>query len=468
MASQKSIFDTHKGIVVGGYVRREFTKKYWVQEVINIIIQFYMNDGGSLYVIGNARCGRLGLQEYRCKSKGCCKELTLCPPFDQNNCLDIATFENHTIAVDNDGAVWAWGNGKYSKLGNGRAETVNIPTKIQMNCRAIAVSVGYRHSLVLLQNGQVYSFGSNEGGQCGQGKSHSVVTPKCIGALKQYKVTQISAGGYHSACITQNGDLFMFGFNDCGQVGVAKSNGRCITYPTLIELKDKAAFIDCGFQHSLLITSNKSIYSFGDGAQGKLGHGDDPVAYSYGYGRTCLAPNVSMCLFSACFIHYLNTKTYKYGQLRYRRDPSIILMNHKWRPTLIESLSQTKITKCAAGEQHSICIDDNGNVWSFGRNAEGQCGDLGTGNLNRPKMIDYNYFTVNNIKTRECSAGGCQSCIISDSGELYVFGSNKSWQLGYHDRKSKLAPTKLCLPKSMTGKKVSMGLSHTALIIEYL
>ena len=187
----------------------------------------------------------------------------------------------------------------------------------------------------------------------------------------------------------------------------------CIPFPRLIKIEGKAAAIECGYEHSLLITTRNLIYSCGDCPAS--GHGANGGS----------------------------------------RDHV---------PKLIAALSKRKIICCAAGEYHSLCVDDEGIVYSFG---SGPCGQLGHGdreNQLTPKVIQF--FVVNNIKAKECMAGGCGSAVISDSGELYLFGPNRFYQLGLKDKEDRLIPTKLSLPQSASIKKVSMGLSHTAFITE--
>ena len=73
---------------------------------------------------------------------------------------------------------------------------------------------------------------------------------------------------------------------------------------------------------------------------------------------------------------------------------------------------------------------------------------------------------MNNIKAKECEAGSAQSCVITDSGELYVFGANGRYELGLKNKENRMIPTKLTLPKSATIKKVSMEAYHTAFLTE--
>merc|ERR1712039_1076975 len=99
-----------------------------------------------------------------------------------------------------------------------------------------------------------------------------------------------------------------------------------------------------------------------------------------------------------------------------------------------------KIKKCAGGCGHSICVHEDGMVWTWGRNDCGQLGHSNQENVYTPKLVEY--FVENHIKAKECVAGGGQSGVITEEDELYVFGQNNKHQLGLGDTNFRLTPTK--------------------------
>merc|ERR1712228_150009 len=112
------------------------------------------------------------------------------------------------------------------------------------------------------------------------------------------------------------------------------------------------------------------------------------------------------------------------------------------------------------GEMHSLCVDDWGWAWSWGCGNYGQLGGTQPRNYTQytPKRI---WFLANKgIRARECFAGSQNSMIISDEGQLYVFGANDEHQLGVNDV---YLPTLLRLPEFKV-KKVSRASNHTAII----
>ena len=77
---------------------------------------------------------------------------------------------------------------------------------------------GKEHSLLLTEHGQVFTWGGGSRGQLGHGNLASEDKPKLVMALDGMRIRKVAAGGWHSACISQYDDLYMFGWNESGQL----------------------------------------------------------------------------------------------------------------------------------------------------------------------------------------------------------------------------------------------------------
>lgn len=400
--------ESRDALSVYGYIRRQnFERKCLIQGIIRTIIDFFKIKGGFLYVCGRNTNGQLGISEYYNKE---CMEPTLVPTV--NEVVDIAALGGHTLLVDYKGSVWAFGCADCGKLGNENTDNVDVQTPQQINLkeRAIAVSVGDDHSLILADNGAVLSCGSNMQGQLGYGGTETQSVPKVIEALKEQKITQICVGSLHSGALSEKGQVFMWGANHCGQCGVGKNKGDLIKTPMMIKLSEKASMIECGYYHSLLTTMNNLLYSFGYGNDYQLGHG---------------------------------------------------IKQMKYVPTLIEIFKEVTIVNVAGGCHHTLCIDDELNVWAFGKNTVGQCAYSRTGYIQTPKTIEY--FTTNKIKAKQVAAGHSSSCVISQANECFVFGKNNHYEIGLKNTNRYFMPTKLPL----FVQKISMGGEYSTFIGYY-
>ena len=97
------------------------------------------------------------------------------------------------------------------------------------------VVCGKEHSLLLTEYGQVFSWGGGSRGQLGHGNLASEDKPKLIMALDGMRIKKVAAGGWHSACISQYDDLYMFGWNESGQLAQPTNLAKpaeCFRYAT--------------------------------------------------------------------------------------------------------------------------------------------------------------------------------------------------------------------------------------------
>jgi hypothetical protein len=87
-----------------------------------------------------------------------------------------------------------------------------------------AVAAGAMHSLVLTESGEVYAWGDNEFGQLGLGDMVVRLTPTKVEGLP--KVKAVAAGYDHSLVLTESGEVYAWGWNDYGQLGLGDTEDR--------------------------------------------------------------------------------------------------------------------------------------------------------------------------------------------------------------------------------------------------
>jgi hypothetical protein len=135
------------------------------------------------------------------------------------------------------------------------------------------IKCGANHTLVLTSSGEVYAWGKNSDGEIGNGCYKDQLTPIKLNDFNDEKVVMISCGGWHSMALTESGRVFSWGYNSIGQLGQGNTINSNI--PELIEMKEiKIIKISCGLRHSLLLSNNGDIYTFGDNDRGQLGNGN--------------------------------------------------------------------------------------------------------------------------------------------------------------------------------------------------
>ncbi|KAH8381687.1 hypothetical protein KR093_010649, partial [Drosophila rubida] len=165
--------------------------------------------------------------------------------------------------------------------------------------RVQQLECGQEHALLLNANGDVYSWGNGLRGQLGQASLGVEETPQLIEALAGIKITHIAAGGWHSAAISAFGDLYTWGLNSNGQLGmrVMKPDGLLkepTVYP-LPQLHDLPACcsasndeeadlcapakVIAGSRHTMLVRSCGRLWATGWSAHGQLGKQPSKLAY---------------------------------------------------------------------------------------------------------------------------------------------------------------------------------------------
>ena len=131
----------------------------------------------------------------------------------------------HSLALTADGAVWSWGDGYNGRLGHGDEQHQLLPKKIDALAgqRVVAFSAGsqrsFAHGLALTADGAVWSWGGGAGGMLGHGDQWRQLLPKKVEAFAGRRVVAVSAGEHHSLAITANGSLWSWGCGRFGQLG---------------------------------------------------------------------------------------------------------------------------------------------------------------------------------------------------------------------------------------------------------
>lgn len=316
-----------------------------------------------------------------------------------------------------------WGNGDYGRLGLGGLDSQWTPAICSafrdQSLRAIAC--GGAHTLFLTEHGSVFATGLNDFGQLGipDNKIYTTEPIEVFGLQKE--IVQISAGYHHSCAITVDGELYMWGKNSNGQLGLGKRAAKVVPLPTKLECLNGVTIkmAALGSEHSVAVTDGGEALSWGLGDSGRLGHGHESSILGF----------------------FKNTSEYT--------------------PRLIKNLEGIKVKNVAAGLLHSACIDENGSVFIFGERAVDKVGFAEVENATTRSMFSKLPYS------EEVACGGYHTCVLTRSGELYTWGSNENGCLGIGSMDVFHLPERVQGPflKSPVSK-VSCGWKHTAAISE--
>ena len=304
------------------------------------------------------------------------------------NIEKISSGGSHTVALDEEGKVYAWGDNWSGQLGDGTTKEYSdipicisdIPTNPLNKVKIKEISAGGSHTVAIAEDGKVYAWGYNSDGQLGDGTNNKRNIPICISDISTnlINIKEISAGNYHTVALDEEGRVYAWGENYYGQLGDGTTNNSnipmCISdiVTNLVNIRK----ISAGSYHTVAIDENGKVYAWGHNSDGQLGDG-----------TTNNNRNIPICISDI-------------------------------------STNLVKIKEISAGWWHTVAIDEDGKVYTWGGNYEGQLGDGTNNDSNIPICISDIYGNeLYNQKAIKISANGNWTIIIDSKGEIYIFGN---------------------------------------------
>ena len=332
-------------------------------------------------------------------------EIVLCtsqsnPDYDFSSTgevIQVAAGGSHTAAVTKDGDLYMWGYNNYGQLGVYTNVDKNTPVLVNNSTTALPaksvkyVALGGSHSAAITKDGSLYIWGWNSYGQLGDGTTTDRYTPIKI----MDNVASVSLGNSHSAAITKDGSLYMWGYNGNGRLGDGTTTDRY----TPVKIMDNVASANLGDDHSAAITKDGSLYMWGKNDCGQLGDGttDNKTNKTRPHRVASNVQSVELGDVHTTVISKdggLYTWGYNYyGQLgngtTTKSSNPIKIMND--------------VVSCAGGYNHTVALKKDGTVYTWGRNNCGQLGDGTTTDRTSPVAIQI-YDHTNVLKSAKKSS----------------------------------------------------------------
>ncbi|XP_034735088.1 probable E3 ubiquitin-protein ligase HERC4 [Etheostoma cragini] len=252
-----------------------------------------------------------------------------------------------------------------------------IPRPLEALCSipVCQVACGSQHSVALTKDGQVYTWGQDSRGQLGLGKRKpGANSPQHLRSLSALPLVQIAAGGEQSFALSVSGGVFGWGRNHCGQLGLGDTTDRHTPTPVHCLHMKETIHISCGKNHTATLTKTGAVFTFGSGQYGQLGHNS---------------------------------------------------FRDELRPRLVAELWGAKVSMTACGQHHTLVLTDSKRIYSFGCGEQGQLGHGGESQPSVPLPVQLPQDTADDPKVRNIFAGGnCSFATCRSNEDIHEEANN--------------------------------------------
>jgi len=349
-----------------------------------------LEEQGSVYAVGKNRTGELGLGDLDDRDM-----FAVIPILRGKGVQHVATGGSMSLATTERHEVYSWGGLGAGPMGFTkdiqRLSNFATPQTGLNGEEIVMTAIGANHAVAISVGGDLFVWGCGQFGVLGTGDTTNEKTPRFLDTDSfdaTATVEAVHCGEKHTFVKTRQNAVYSWGYCANGRLGVGKdgnteqpfsSSPRIVKFPS----KETVKFISCGSEHTLACTSS-SMYSWGSGDGGRLGHGPD--------------------------------------------------FSDRWEPCEIVALRGSHILDICAGTWHSACVicipvmRGCGLLYTWGSGYQGQLGLGSTCKATTPTMVPE--LSNGQLSVKRIFCGSYHNAAIASDGNLYTWGSNKHGALG--------------------------------------
>ena len=383
---------------------------------------------GSLWAWGEGSNGRLGNNASGYSRRSSPIQVGLLSTWSQ-----IAAGEGHSAAIKTDGTMWLWGSAVYGGLGNSSLADKSSPVQIGALTTWSKITCSDFGTMAIKTDGTLWAWGENGQGLIGDETTERRSSPVQVGALTTW--TSIDNGGYHALALQTDGSMWTWGRADGGVLANNTGFPNHRSSPAQIGSLTTWSKIATGYQNSMAIKTDGTLWIWGAGAAGRLGINDvnpksSPVQVGAltnwsqiaGGGQQIIATKNDGTLW-----------TWGRNGEGGLGDNTVV-----YRSSPVQVGSLTTWSKVAAGTNHTLAIETDGSLYSWGENDVGQLGDSTVANKSSPVQVGAQVYGWSLV-----SRGGYVSAAIRADGTLWAWGRNQVGQLGQNNTVLRSSPVQV-------------------------
>ncbi|KAJ4833183.1 RCC1 domain-containing protein rug3, mitochondrial [Turnera subulata] len=281
-----------------------------------------------------------------------------------------------------EGQLWVWGKGDGGRLGLGHENPAFVPTlNPYINGPVTSLALGGIHSVALTNSGQVFTWGYGGFGALGHSVYHRELFPRLVQGPWQGKITHIATSGTHTAAVTESGELYTWGRDEGdGRLGLGPgrgpNEGGGLSIPSKVKgLTVPVAAVYCGGFFTTVLTEKGEVWNWGANSNYELGRGDKTGGW-----RPKQIPSLEgfrIIQIASGGYHSLaltdEGKVLSWGFGGHGQLGHSSLQNEKV-PKVIDALGDQRVIYIASGGSSSAAITDEGKLYMWGNSKDSQLG----------------------------------------------------------------------------------------------
>ena len=352
---------------------------------------------------------------------------------------EIKAGDKTTVIVTTDGKLYACGMNDNNELGieNKEILDVNTPQENKNIENVIFANIGTNHVVAIKEDGEVDAFGYGKNGELGSRNDKNSIIPVMVGKdIIRTNTNNVTLKVNQGTTIEGYVDYFNIFNNDIKNINYTSKDTSVATLEDIQEndVNDETQNESKKFKIRLsgkktgttIVTANQeNTDNIGVIQVEVVPETENEITISPNV-ITNGSHTISLRVDGKVFTWGDNT----YGQLG---NGTVKTSDEPVEVTFPEG---TIITQIAAGENHNVALDSNGNVWTWGRNNNYQIGNT--------RANQYTPYKVSNLpKVIKISAGNNNTMVITENNELYAWGLNAYGDLGLGTYTNKVLPKKV-------------------------
>lgn len=386
---------------------------------------------GSVLVTGQNDVGQLGLgDEVMEKSR-----LALLQLESNNEVIDICAGGMHTVCLTKDGKIFTFGCNDEGALGRKTDDEENseyVPGPVELPEKVIQISAGDSHTVALLEDGRVFAWGTfrDTHGNMGLTMSGNERLPYEI--IKNVPIVKVASGENHLVLLTRFGQVYTCGNGEQGQLGrtterhsgrdgrggMSKAQREKLLIPALINVKPSLRLhfdnIWCGSCGTYVkVAGSDNIYVFGLNNYGQLGLSHSGQQYVPAHSK--IFSNQNLVEISGGVHHTLalnkSGKTFAIGRHEYGRLGLGEDAKDATELIAIPKLKDYKVTTISAGSCTSFAVTEKGELYCWGMGTSGQLGTGSDEDCLEPTLVKGKQLEQRSVM--KVSSGGQHTVVLA-------------------------------------------------------